>query len=289
MKKIPRGTWFHYDHFFDSSHIRLELLELIQIGEICLAPGAEVGAHPQRCHEISYIVSGTGTFLQDGAEVHVQAGDIVITPSTGIHIIRAAQEESLSFAYTGFNFLEDRFPDRALVAAFQKTDQLHCQDCGDTYFYFRKCIDEFYRESGGSRLIVEACLLQIIVWSYRSLTSPPQPPEYTSTGQLSGHLIHRIKRYVEENITLPLSITGIADALGYSPYYISHLFREKTGQTLQEYITSRKIDKAQELIQLNRYSFTEIAEKLGYLNLQTFSRVFRKETGLSPSAYLKSL
>lgn len=289
MKKIPRGTLFHYDQVFDSGHIRLELLELVQIGEICLAPGAEIHAHPQRCHEISYIVSGTGAFFQDGAEVTVHPGDIVITPSAGSHMIRSAQAESLSFAYAGFNFLPDRFPDSTLMAAFQAPGQLHCHDCGDTYFYFRKCLDEFYRESGGSRLIVEACLLQIIVWSYRSQTVPPQPPEYTSTGQLSGQLVHRIRRYVDNNITLPLSVSGIADALGYSSYYISHLFREKTGQTLQEYVTGRKIEKAKELIGLNRYSFTEIAEKLGYLNLQTFSRVFRKQTGLSPSAYLKSI
>lgn len=289
MKKIAKGTWFHYDHVFTHSSMKLEMLELTQIGEICLEPGFEIAEHPQHCHEISYIISGRGTFLQDGVCASVSAGDLIITPSTGIHAIRASDTESLSFAYTGFNFLDGKFPDQDITAHFQSSVQHICRDHSEIYTHFRKCMDEFYRSGGGSRLITEACLVQIIVWVCRNLENPPEAPNYESPLPNPGQLVYRIQRHIDNNISSALTVNGIADSLGYSPYYISHHFRERSGVTLQSYITKRKIEKSKELIELNRYSFTEIAEKLGYLNLQSFSRVFRKETGMSPSAYLKKL
>ena len=289
MKKQLHGTWFHYDQGFSSNPMRLKMFELLQIGEICLEAGYSIPAHRQWCHEISYVLSGRGYFEQDGEKQPVSAGSLIITPESGIHSICASEEESLNFAYVGFQFIPEEFPDKAIMQAFRSDRQAVCRDSSHIYYHFRKCLDEFYRTGRGSRLITEACLMQIVVWTVRDLWTPASTPDYPIQTNSPGQLIYRIQRYIEYHISAPLTVSGIAADLGYSPGYLSHLFLEKIGTSLSSYITEQKINRAKELIRLNRFSFAEISEQLGYLNPQSFTRVFRRATGLSPSEYLRSL
>ena len=131
--------------------------------------------------------------------------------------------------------------------------------------------------------------MQIVVWTVRDLKNPASTPDYPVQANSPGQLIYRIQRYIEYHIGTPLTVSGIADAMRYSSSYLSHLFLEKAGVSLSSYITEQKIARAKELIRLNRFSFAEISDRLGYLNPQSFTRVFRRAIGLSPSEYLRSL
>ncbi|SFX52242.1 transcriptional regulator, AraC family [Cytophaga hutchinsonii ATCC 33406] len=70
--------------------------------------------------------------------------------------------------------------------------------------------------------------------------------------------------------------------------YLSNLFSEVTGTTLQQFIIVHKIERAKELIIYNEMSLKEIAFKLHYSSLPHFSNQFKKITGLSP-VFFKSL
>ena len=280
------GARFHYDHSLFSKPLEFDCLKLYQIGELCLEPGFEVARHNQSCIEISYIISGKGSFRLDDETLPVSPGDIIITPSSGVHTIQAGDQDALFYAYMGFTFPPDNQKFSSEIRRFfQSPSQIICQDRGQIYSHFRRCMDEFRHNADGSQLIMEACLTQIVIWAFRgfSVSSGALPDEPSI--QNPGQLVYRIMRHIDRNIQKPLTVTGIADSLGYSPYYISHLFREKTDTTLQAYISRCKIEKAQELMSLDRFTLTEVAEKLGYPSLQSFSRAFRSVTGVSPSGW----
>ena len=280
------GARFHYDHSLFSKPLEFDCLKLYQIGELCLEPGFEVARHNQSCIEISYIISGKGSFHLDEETVAVSPGDIIITPISGVHAIQAGDQDALFYAYMGFTFPPDNQKFSSEIRRFfQSPNQIICQDRGQIYSHFRRCMDEFRHNADGSRLIMEACLTQIVIWAFRgfSVASGTLPDEPSI--QNPGQLVYRIMRHIDRNIQKPLTVTGIADSLGYSPYYISHLFREKTGTTLQAYISRCKVEKAQELMSLDRFTLTEVAEKLSYPSLQSFSRAFRNTTGVSPSGW----
>lgn len=289
MKNYSLGRRFHYDQAFFAEPIRMEIMELFQIGELCLEPGFGIQAHNQSCCEISYVISGKGTFQLDGEMIAVSAGDLIITPRTGQHTITASDKEPLFYAYMGFllNNHSEKFT-AEMRRCYQTNRQISCRDQYELYGCFRKCLDEFYHPAEGSQVIIEACLSQMLVWTSRSFLNQPARRREMDTTENPGLLVYRIMSYIDRNIFAPLTVTGIADSLGYSPYYISHLFRARTTSTLQSYISDCKIEKAKELIALNRFSLTEIAEKLSYPNLQSFSRVFRAKTGVAPSAYQES-
>ena len=288
-KNQPLGTRFHYNRMFNIEPIRLQMLQLIQIGEICIEPTFAGQAHDQFCHEVSFIISGQGVFEYNGERVPVSAGDIVITPGTGYHAVYASDQEAIFYAFAGFKFTGDhRFPED-VTRWFAGGAQYVGRDRGGFYNYFRKCIDEFYRGGEIDLLMVEACLTQIIIWATRAMSGRVQNSEWQPEQQTPGQLVYRILKHVEHHLLEPLTVAGVAAQLGYSATYISHVFKEKMGVTLQQYIADCKIDKAKELIAMRRFSMTEIAERLGYLNLQSFSRAFQKRTGLSPSEYKETL
>ncbi len=79
----------------------------------------------------------------------------------------------------------------------------------------------------------------------------------------------------------------LSEKLGYDYTYLSNLFTEVKGATIQEYIIMHKIEKAKELIMYNEMSIADIAFTLNYSSAAHFSTQFKKVTGLTPSFFKK--
>ncbi len=82
-----------------------------------------------------------------------------------------------------------------------------------------------------------------------------------------------------------LSIKDISEHVHLSSSYICTLFKTETGQTLNQYITEYRIEKAKVLLADPRNKIGEISEKVGYSDGNYFSKSFKKAVGLSPSEY----
>ena len=70
-----------------------------------------------------------------------------------------------------------------------------------------------------------------------------------------------------------------------SPSVIKKIFREQMGCGVMEYFTRLKIDRAKEMIREEKYSFTEISERLSFNNSQYFTTVFKRVSGMTPTDY----
>ena len=81
------------------------------------------------------------------------------------------------------------------------------------------------------------------------------------------------------------TIQEIADQVNYSAAYISCLFKQETGQTIGEYATQCRIRQAERLLLTSGLRTYQVAERVGYQDVKYFSRLFRKQTGLTPSEY----
>lgn len=79
----------------------------------------------------------------------------------------------------------------------------------------------------------------------------------------------------------------ISKKLDYDYTYLSNLFAEVKGTTIQQYIIAHKIEKVKELILYDEFNLTEISYKLHYSSVAHLSNQFKKVTGLSPSYYKK--
>jgi len=79
----------------------------------------------------------------------------------------------------------------------------------------------------------------------------------------------------------------ISEKLGYDYTYLSGLFSEVRGITIQHFIINHKIEKVKELLLYDEFNLTEISYKLNYSSVAHLSAQFKKVTGLTPSFFMQ--
>ena len=93
------------------------------------------------------------------------------------------------------------------------------------------------------------------------------------------------KHYSDES----LSVRGISEYAGLSASYLCTCFKNETGQTLNQYLTLFRIEKAKQLLSNPLYQIADISFRVGYSNGNYFSKSFKKLMGLSPSEYREKM
>ena len=85
------------------------------------------------------------------------------------------------------------------------------------------------------------------------------------------------------------TLNDIANETSYSEYYISHLFKEKIGVTVKEYLIDKKIASAVEILKTSDLSIEQIAEYLNFTTTHTFRQSFKKIMSMTPTGFRKSI
>ena len=101
-------------------------------------------------------------------------------------------------------------------------------------------------------------------------------------GRVDG-LSRRVRLYIGENITKPLTLAGLSEHFGVSKSYLLRLFKRDCGMSVTAYINAAKLDLAAELLQSSMMNVSETGDYLGYSDPGYFSRIFRKRFGVPPS------
>jgi len=89
------------------------------------------------------------------------------------------------------------------------------------------------------------------------------------------------EHYMEENF----SVKSLADYFDMSISNFSHYFKKQTGQTVSDYISLLRFNKAKELLRTTDMNLQDIASMCGYLHLSTFMRQFKRHENITPSSY----
>lgn len=90
---------------------------------------------------------------------------------------------------------------------------------------------------------------------------------------------------LDRNFDRPMTIDDLSREVALSPYYLIRAFRRVYRQTPHQYLVEQRIARAKELLRNSDLSITEICITVGFESLGSFSTLFRKVTGISPSAY----
>ena len=100
-------------------------------------------------------------------------------------------------------------------------------------------------------------------------------------------LTGEVKHFLMQNLAAQLTVQDICSHFGVSQTTLTRKFRHETGQGLIEYFTELKIAAAKEKIRCSSCNFTELAEELGFSSVNYFSKVFKAQTGMTPTEYSK--
>ena len=110
-----------------------------------------------------------------------------------------------------------------------------------------------------------------------------------SSSKIAKENVARINKalyFIDENIQSKLLLEDIAKAAHFSPYHFHRLFSVVVGETPNEYINRKRIEKAaSHLLNKKQLSITEVSERTGFSSISTFSRSFKKFYGISPQEF----
>lgn len=121
------------------------------------------------------------------------------------------------------------------------------------------------------------------------LPSPEKSEEAETAAPVAPTLLNGILSEMQERYMEDISLTELSEKYGISSGHLSILIKRELGISFSEYITSRRMQKAQELLQNETLSIEEVANAAGYHDYFYFTKVFKKTLGISPSKYRKQL
>ncbi len=107
------------------------------------------------------------------------------------------------------------------------------------------------------------------------------------TNLVKSALINYLNHLEQEDNPQKLSVF-VSQNTHYNYSYLSKIFSDKTGKTIESYLIELKIERVKELLEFKKFTLSEIAWKLKYSSVQYLSNQFKKTTGKTVTEYLKS-
>lgn len=127
-----------------------------------------------------------------------------------------------------------------------------------------------------SEMIIESLATEVIVFASRLASR--------SCGGRNAWP-ERARRLIEERFASPLSLTGIASAVGVHPVHLARQFRASQGCTVGEYIRRVRVGFARRELEMTDKPIVEIAHSAGFFDQSQLTKTFKRLTGRTPAAY----
>jgi AraC family transcriptional regulator len=105
------------------------------------------------------------------------------------------------------------------------------------------------------------------------------------TTLLPMHRMRRVADYVQANLNATISLQALGDVAQMSVFHFSRLFKARTGVTPHQYVLKLRIARAKSLLNDSSQTMTDIAAQCGFAHQQHFADVFRRNAGVTPTAY----
>lgn len=239
---------------------RMDLHDLypIYIGcEKCEA-GHDFGPAIRDFTIIHYVNSGKGKFTSKGKQYDVGPGEaFVINPGEVTYYVADTDDpwEYYWFSFSG-----------SLADKFLGLESPIIKPSADVF------LEPVKRAIEGA-LSVEFAVSKLYVL-YGELFSDEANPEQG--------VIKKISRYIRHNYMEDISVETLARTVNLDRRYLTRIFKEETGLSIMPYILSVRCAKAKSFLEMG-YNVRQTAAMVGYSDAYTFSKMFKKHTGISPS------
>lgn len=251
------------------------------------APGFRMGDSRHDFLEVFYVLDGSGSFVID-AKTHACAeGDVVVVPTGTTHRIADAPAQPMSLYGIGvaprvFALEPDiaAIPPGRLLLNELARPQIRAD--------LRRMLYEQALARPGFRAILAGLTLQFLGTLLRGRVAPPRRVQSLATE--ADHLT-AVKDYIvglRERFYESATLDGTATELGMSRRRFTQLFREVTGASWLDYLTTLRIDYAKELLRDQTRSVIAIAFECGFEDLSSFYRAFKRRTDLAPNEWRKA-
>ncbi len=250
-------------------------------------------AFERHCHniyEILFVLQGEGSYIVEGTQYPLRANTLMIFRPQEYHYVRPSENSTYERYVIYFDATVPI--DNAARLPF-----LNCESLNTHGVYFsaerlsKRLLPVFRMINGlpsfsgraSKDLPLEETLIRTVVTQILLLLSLEDTAEEEATG---NQTVNKIVEALHTRLGEPLSLDQLAQEFFVSKYHLCRIFRQYTGVPLMTYISTKRIARAQQLLEQG-VSATEAAELTGFQDYSSFYRAFRKQTGHAPKAKLK--
>lgn len=235
--------------------------------------------HGRLDYQLLYIASGKAHFYFNGREEIIAAGNMVIyRPKETQRYIYYGKEQTEVFwiHFTGNHV-------KQLLQSSGITDDMHVIHSGTSLEYkqiFLQIIQELKLCRQDYEAMAALYLKMLFVMLHRIILNRPQ-----KQNPLMMNEMDKAVRYFHANYFKPICIEHYAASHNMSISWFIRSFKAYTGATPAQYILSLRISNARTLLETTAYNISEISNIIGYDNPLYFSRLFKKQCGMSPTEF----
>ncbi len=145
-------------------------------------------------------------------------------------------------------------------------------------------------QSGGAleRMYGEALSTALAVHLLREYGAAVPGPK-KQYGGLPREKLVRAVEYIQDHLDTDLTVSRIAQAVYISPYHFTKLFKQSTGQSPHQYVVEARVRKAKELLTKGKFTISEAAYHVGFVDQSHLTRHFKRVFGLPPKRLLSRI
>lgn len=240
--------------------------------------------HYHDFHKIIFFISGKVTYHIEGKAYHLKPRDILLVSQGAIH----KPEIDPSVPYERYIFwIRDDLSCQELNTCFQKAnDRSFNLVRADSALQERlkdllpEIEQTLQNKHFGDTVLRNALFTQFMIYINRIFlrtSSSPDKKTYSSDTQ-----VEQLLKYINRNLSENLSIDQLANRFFFSKYHMMRKFKNETGYTIHNYITSKRLLMARSLISQGM-PVMKAAQASGFHDYTTFVRAYKKQFGKAPS------
>lgn len=266
----------HYDECYFVNYDSYDDLNLYEIGCQKCPSGYSFGPIIRNNYVLHYILEGTGTlYLQDQA-FPVSAGQAFVIPPKLVAHYAASNDTPWNYIWIHFN--GQKTSELLYKAGITSSRPVFIPACraGE----IRQCMQDLLKYNS----LEYTCIGNTYRLFQLLCDTTSNTPSVGETDKALRY-IREVIRFISNRYQEPIKIQEIADLCGLDRSYLCKIFKHATNYTPQEYLIFFRIKKAKQLLKDPELPIQHIAYSVGYNDPFAFSKVFKKETGVSPSQY----
>lgn len=232
---------------------------------------------------LHFVSDGKGIFRCFGKTYELSRGDVfLVKPDTEVYY-QADENNPWSYMWVGFNGIKaESYLESAGLAGESVTTK-----CENIPIIF-SCVQQMimYRHlTLANELKRESALLQILsVLMEEYKDTLPKEKRYDYPYQI---YVNQAVDYIQRNYKSNIKINELAAYIGIDRSYLTSIFKNATHYSPQEYLMNYRMEKAKNMLKNENIKISQVAQAVGYFDQLSFSKMFRKLVGVSPSEYRK--
>jgi len=229
-----------------------------------------------------FIDKGEGMVILNGVTYYPKPGQLMIMPAGTTQTTNTSHDNPYTRYYCHFDALIGEWP------LFHAADKLYISDAPDqdaVRNMFTKMISNFHENDFFSKMRTQASLMNLLALCLESGGYLDFMQEFIQTNVQDR--LADVLTLIDERLNWPLEVEYLAEIVHLHPNYFIPYFKKFVGIPPMQYVQLKRMKYAKRLLSYSDSSISSIAEQVG-MELAHFSKSFKKNTGVSPSAYRNS-